>query len=73
MSVRLQIWSQSNQEEERHCASCGTSIQATRSSNQRWSLEPLLPATMNAGADLCPACRQIRMARRIDAIVSART
>jgi hypothetical protein len=72
MKQMLDYRSQVEQSGEKRCASCGATLQAVRSSNQRWSLESLLQAGMSFGMELCPACRQRNMEHCIGGFVSAR-
>ena len=70
MKARFNSRSRANQ--PRLCASCGAPYQAGRNANRGWSLEGLLSASATNDLDVCPACRQRGVARRIGAFLSAR-
>jgi hypothetical protein len=57
----------------RLCASCGAPYQPAYDANYGRSLRSLLTADRGAADNLCPACRQRDVARRIGPMISART
>jgi hypothetical protein len=70
--MKARIYSQQRSNQGRLCASCGAPYLSGREASHGRPLWALWPGEGSSGVQLCPACRQRDVSRRIGACLSTR-
>ena len=71
-TMKARHYSRKEADQRRLCAFCGAPFASGRDPNYGQSLSTLLSRDTGGGANVCPACRQRDVSRRISAFVSTR-